>query len=139
MRKIILISLVAVFANGCATIVNSSKQTVSFMSEPEGATVTVGGEFTAETPTAMPLKRGQDYTILVQKEGYKTESLNLNSGFDHWVQATLGNIWNYIIPGMIVDAASGGAYEFDRTLINVKLKRDETTQSKPVPRSDGNN
>lgn len=133
MRRIILISLVAVIANGCATIVNGSKQTVSLMSEPSGATITVGGEFTAETPTAMPLKRGKDYTILVKKEGYKSETLTLKSDFDHWVQATLGNIWNYIIPGMIVDAVSGGAYEFDRTLINVKLKRDETSQSTPAP------
>jgi len=81
----------------------------------------------------MPLKRGKDYTILVKKEGYKSETLTLKSDFDHWVQATLGNIWNYIIPGMIVDAVSGGAYEFDRTLINVKLKRDETSQSTPAP------
>lgn len=117
---------------GCATIVNGSKQTVSFMSEPPGATITVGGEFTSRTPVALPLGRGKDYTLLIQKEGYESQSSALNSSFSHWVQATLGNAWNWIIPGLIVDIVSGGAYEFDQQLMNFVLVKDKASSASPA-------
>jgi hypothetical protein len=102
------------------------------MSEPSGAVITVGGEFTSRTPVALPLGRGKDYTILIQKEGYETQSLTLKSSFSHWVQATLGNIWNWIIPGLIVDISSGGAYEFDQQLMNVVLVKSNDSSTSPT-------
>jgi len=119
----VVLSMALVFLSSCATIVNGSKQTVSFMSEPSRATITVGGEFTTQTPAALPLKRGKDYLVLVQKDGYDTKTVTINSSFVHWVQATLGNVWNYILPGLVVDAISGGAYEFDQPLVNVILTK----------------
>ena len=113
------------FLTSCATMVNGSKQTVTLMSEPSGATVTVGGEFTTKTPAALPLNRGKDYQVLFQKEGYKTQTVLLKSSFTHWLQSILGNAWNYIIPGLVVDMISGGAYEFDQVLINAQLDEDK--------------
>lgn len=81
---------------GCATTINGSKQTVSFMSDPSGATVTVGGEFTSRTPVALPLGRGKDYEIMFQKEGYESQSLVLKSSFSHWGQAIFGK-WGYLL------------------------------------------
>jgi hypothetical protein len=128
--EILLFALVAL--TGCATITNGSKQTVSFMSEPSGATVTVGGEFTSRTPVAMPLGRGRDYTVMFKKEGYESQSLALKSSFSHGAQATLGNIWNWIIPGLIVDISSGGAYEFDQQLINAVLVKSNARSTSPT-------
>lgn len=127
-----ILPLAFIALTGCATIVNSSKQNVSFMSEPSGAVITIGGEFTSRTPVALPLGRGKDYTILVQKEGYETQSLTLKSSFSHWVQATLGNIWNWIIPGLIVDISSGGAYEFDQQLVNAVLVKSKDSSTSPT-------
>jgi len=110
---------------GCATMINGSKQTVTLMSEPPGATVTVGGEFTTRTPAALPLTRGKDYQVLFQKEGYKDQTVLLKSSFAHWVQSILGNVWNYILPGLVIDIASGGAYEFDQVLINAQLEENK--------------
>jgi hypothetical protein len=128
--EILLFALVAM--TGCATTINGSKQTVSFMSDPSGATVTVGGEFTSRTPVALPLGRGKDYEIMFQKEGYESQSLVLKSSFSHWGQATLGNIWNWIIPGLIVDTVSGGAYEFDQQLINSVLVKSNARSTSPT-------
>ncbi len=106
-------------------MVNGSKQTVTLMSEPPGATVTIGGEFTTTTPAALPLTRGKDYQVLFQKEGYKDKTVLLKSSFTKWLQAILGNVWNYILPGLLVDIISGGAYEFDQVLINAQLEVNE--------------
>lgn len=118
MRKVLLLMFLIA---GCSTITNGTNQTISFLSEPTGAEVTVGGEFTSRTPVALPLARRKDYTVIFKKEGYDTQMIVLKSSFDHVIQATLGNLWNYILPGFIVDAVSGGAYEFNQTLINATL------------------
>ena len=122
--KIWSLFLLGLFLTGCATIVNGLKQTVSLMSKPSGAVVMVGGEFTTRTPAALSLRRGRSYSLLFQKEGYKPQTLILQSSFSHWAQSLLGNIWNYILPGLIVDFISGGGYEFDQQLINCILVED---------------
>lgn len=140
MIKNVLLVILLLMLSGCATIVNGTKQTISFMSEPSGAEVTVGGEFTSRTPAALPLSRGKDYTAIFKKEGYESQTVIIKSSFDHVMKATLGNIWNYILPGLIVDAASGGAYEFNQQLINVilvkeKLPVDKTTKADSITQS----
>ena len=108
------------------------------MSDPSGATVTVGGEFTSRTPVALPLGRGKDYEIMFQKEGYESQSLVLKSSFSHWGQAIFGNVLVWIIPGLIVDIVSGGAYEFDQQLINSVLVKSNARSTSPTTlESDG--
>lgn len=107
------------------------------MSEPSGATITVGGEFTSRTPIALPLGRGKDYTIRIQKEGYESQTSTIKNSFTHWLQATLGNLWNWLIPGLIVDISSGGAYEFDQQLMNFELVKSNASSISPTTTNPG--
>lgn len=114
---------------GCATIVNDSQTPVTITSNPDGAKFIVSSGEQGVTPATIDLKRGSDYTIEITKPGYRTQTQVLNSHFDHWLEATLGNIWNYIIPGLIVDAIDGRAEEFDKKMIHVELN---PTQNQPT-------
>lgn len=122
---------------GCATIVNDSQAPVTITSDPDGAKFIVSSGEQGVTPATIDLKRGSDYTIEITKPGYQTQTQVLNSHFDHWLEATLGNIWNYIIPGLIVDAIDGRAEEFDKKMIHVELNptQNQTLQSTPNSKS----
>ena len=115
--------------SGCATIINDSQTPVTITSNPDGAKFIVSSGEQGVTPATIDLKRGSDYTIEITKPGYQTQTQVLNSHFDHWLEATLGNIWNYIIPGLIVDAIDGRAEEFDKKMIHVELNQ---TQNQPI-------
>jgi len=123
--------------SGCATIVNDSQAPVTITSNPDGAKFIVSSGEQGVTPATIDLKRGSDYTIEITKLGYQTQTQVLNSHFDHWLEATLGNIWNYIIPGLIVDAIDGRAEEFDKKMIHVELNptQSQPIQSTPRPKS----
>jgi hypothetical protein len=83
------------------------------------------------------VKRGEDYTIQISKDGYQSQTTVVNSHFEHWLEATLGNIWNYIIPGLIVDAIDGRAESLDKKMVNVELQKKAGDQkiSQAVPPS----
>ena len=100
--------------SGCATIVNDSQAPVTITSNPDGAKFIVSSGEQGITPATIDLKRGSDYTIEITKPGYQPQTQVLNSHFDHWLEATLGNIWNDIIPGLIVDAIDGLLSEIKR-------------------------
>ena len=123
--------IISVFS-GCATIVNDSQAPVTITSNPDGAKFIVSSGEQGVTPATIDLKRGSDYTIEITKPGYQTQTQVLNSHFDHWLEATLGNIWNYIIPGLIVDAIDGRAEEFDKKMIHVELNQAQNQPIQPI-------
>lgn len=97
---------------GCASIMNGSTQSVSFDSEPSGATVTIAGNVVGQTPGKVELRRNTSYALLFTKEGYELSTVYLSPRFDHFLEATLGNIWNLFF-GFYVDTLTGGAFELD--------------------------
>ena len=123
--------IISIFS-GCATIVNDSQAPVTITSNPDGAKFIVSSGEQGVTPATIDLKRGSDYTIEITKPGYQTQTQVLNSHFDHWLEATLGNIWNYIIPGLIVDAIDGRAEEFDKKMVHVELNQAQNQQIQPI-------
>ena len=123
--------IISIFS-GCATIVNDSQAPVTITSNPDGAKFIVSSGEQGVTPATIDLKRGSDYTIEITKPGYQTQTQVLNSHFDHWLEATLGNIWNYIIPGLIVDAIDGRAEEFDKKMIHVELNQAQSQPIQPI-------
>lgn len=140
MRKIGLLTLLLLIPlTSCATIVNDSHQPVTITSDPPGAKFIFSSGEQGITPATVDVKRGEDYTIQIYKEGYITQTAVDNSHFEHWLEATLGNIWNYIIPGLIVDAIDGRAESLDKKMINVELdKKNSVEQSNsPAPHQSG--
>lgn len=103
---------------GCAAIIHGSMQKVPISSSPAGALVTVNGQQTT-TPGVLTLKRNQkEYTLVFEKQGYKTVQVKLIRSVDGWIW---GNIIFGGLIGLAVDFGTGSAYKLNPEAINVVL------------------
>mgnify|MGYP001222815129 FL=1 len=92
----------------CATIMQGTRQEVSIASTPTGATLTIDNGEVANTPYAAKLKRKDKHTIKIELAGYQPYELAMSRGTSGWVW---GNIVFGGLPGLIIDAISGGMYK----------------------------
>ena len=126
MKKIFGLAVVsmALFLTSCATLVNGTKQTVSFNSEPSGATVILvnkKGQETAigKTPMMTDIPR-KTKSVKFSTDGYYTETYNAyENAHVHWlyyIDAICG-----LVPA-IIDISSG-AYILLEENVKVELKK----------------
>ncbi|MFM1771090.1 MAG: hypothetical protein RLZZ71_232 [Bacteroidota bacterium] len=126
MKKIFGLAVVsmALFLTSCATLVNGTKQTVSFNSEPSGASVILvnkkGKETTIGTTpmvTSIPRKTKK---VKFSSEGFYTETYdayaNASVHWLYWVDAICG-----LVPA-IVDISTGGYILLEEN-VKVELKK----------------
>ncbi len=92
---------------GCATIVTGTSSDVSFQSDPSEAEIEINGQDRGETPTTISLDSDRAYTVELSLEGYEDETIQLKKSTSGWLA---GNIVLGGIPGLIIDAATGGMY-----------------------------
>ncbi len=104
---------------GCGSIIHGSKQQVSFDSKPQGATVKLNNGTRFTTPQTVELRRADDHTVTIEKDGYEPERITLKRDFNA-VATILGNIL-WLVPGVIVDFLVGGAWTLDPEHISVDL------------------
>jgi hypothetical protein len=117
--KICLLSIAALAATGCASIVSESRYPVSVTSAPSGAAYEISNEAGAVvssgvTPNQVTLKAGagyfdgEKYTVNYRKEGYlsKTEVLDTNMNGWYWGNIVFGGL----IGMLIVDPLTGAMY-----------------------------
>lgn len=100
---------------------HGDSQYVEINSVPAGATAYVGGNYFI-TPAKVLLKRGypaQEYQILFQKEGFKPGYAKIGQKLSGWLWGDI--IWG-IIPGITVDAITGGAFDLYPQQISVNLQ-----------------
>jgi hypothetical protein len=124
--RLLGIALVAALS-GCTLIVQGTSQTVTFTSEPAGATVSVGGQ-TGTTPVSFELPK-DDYQVSFRAPGYEDHAVELKRKLSPWF---IGSIFMGIIAST-VDIAAGSWKEFDTTDVNVTLQPlPNTVQELPV-------
>lgn len=112
---VLIVSLI-----GCATIVKGNTQLVTVNSEPSGAKVKIDG-LKGTTPYTATLSRGNDYVVEVSKDGYETEQRQVTHHFG--ALSIFGNL-PWLLIGVIVDFASGSAYNLNPTNVNVELEKE---------------
>ncbi len=118
-RAVIAIGVSLALA-GCATIMHGgSKQWVAITSTPAGATATIDGVTTIQTPGQVKLKRGKDHVVVIEKEGYEPAQRIIDHEFSGWV---FGNIVLGGLIGLAVDFGTGGAYKLEPNTVNATLK-----------------
>ena len=105
--------------SGCGTVIHGSKQTVSFETTPPGATVNLQNGTRFTTPHTEELRRAEDYTVTIEKDGYESERITIRRDFNG-LATILGNIL-WLLPGVVVDVLVGGAWTLDPENINVQL------------------
>jgi len=117
----LLLSLVIV---GCATLVTGTSTDVAINSDPSEAEIEINGMDRGATPTTVSLPSDQSHTVEISLEGYKTETIQLQKTTSGWLA---GNILFGGIPGLVIDAATGGINVLKPKQVNANL--DEETAS----------
>jgi len=75
------------------------------------------------TPAQVRLKSNREHSIRLVLEGYREEQVQLEYGTSPWI---LGNVVCCgLLPGIMVDAATGGAHTLKRESVFVNLEERE--------------
>jgi uncharacterized protein YceK len=120
MRRFIALTLVAASLSGCATIMHGSNQPVGISSNPTGAQVFVDNAVVGVTPVTATLSRKDHHTVRVEMPGYAPYEMKLTRGVSGWVW---GNLIFGGIPGLAIDAITGGLYKLTPSEVNASLTR----------------
>lgn len=107
-----LSALALAAASGCATIVNGTRQTVEFQSNPAGATVLVDGRYLGGTPVAAELERDKNHHVRIGLPGYLTFDMLLERRTSGWAWGNL-LLGSAGLIGIVVDALSGALYTLE--------------------------
>lgn len=104
----LLASAICLFSSGCATITRGTKDTLVVETDPAGATVTLSNGMSGKTPTSFKLPRKENLVVTIDKEGYESLSINVNSQVSGAGAAGMaGNVLVGGLVGVIVDPLSG--------------------------------
>lgn len=125
MTKRILIGATSVVAtilfSGCSTIINGKTQALTITSEPIAAKVSINGNQICETPCTQQINRGKDTLVMIEKEGYKSQTINPSTNMEGW-------FWGNIILGGVVgsttDISTGSAYQYNPNTYHVNLPKE---------------
>jgi hypothetical protein len=133
LMKKLLLCLILVLLQGCATIAGSDTQHVTITSVPPGADVKIVDEdgtvtFQGQTPADVSLPKstghffgGKTYTVSVSKDGFASQSIEIT----HHVNGLykFGNIFPAGPIGYFaVDPFHGGMYDLNPVSIDISLE-----------------
>lgn len=126
--------LIAVlFSSGCATIVRGTKDTLVVESEPAGATVRLSNGMSGKTPTSFTLPRKQNIVVTIEKEGYETLTVNVNSQVSGAGAASMaGNLVFGGLVGVVVDPLSGAMKDLKPNPIRATMVAVRTNEPSAV-------
>ena len=111
-------ALLALGLGGCATVMNGTSQPVEFRSDPTGAEVELVTGLKCETPCEYSLKRGDDSVVTFTREGYKSETVYIQSRTGG---ATVGNILAGGIIGGVIDGSNGASNHLYPDPVSIRL------------------
>ena len=107
--------------SSCASVINGNLAPIAIDSYPNNAIIKVNGQIAGITPTTIMLKRGEIYTIEIQKEGYKIYKVITTKPTSDMIW---GNIFFGGLYGLFLDYSNGNAYNIEPKEINAKLEKE---------------
>jgi uncharacterized protein YceK len=110
---------------GCASIMHGTTQQVAVSSSPTGAQVTVDAMERGVTPVIADLKRKDNHVVRVTMDGYQPFEMALTRSVSGWVW---GNLVFGGIPGLAIDAITGGLYKLSPEQVTAQLQRNGALQ-----------
>jgi len=109
-KAFVLLLTAALVLSGCALIVHGKRQELTINTEPPGLTAIAAGK-SCITPCTLKVSRKNERIKLIRADGTDL-NCELNRTFNFWT-VVVGNAWNYIFPGLIIDIVSGAAYTIE--------------------------
>ena len=130
-----LLVLAATGLMGCATFIHGSSQEVEVTSTPSGAQVEVDGRPVGETPTTAVLERDRRYSVRIYQKGYAPHRTVLRPGRS---LGTAANIFNFLVPGLLVDASTGALHALNPGEVRADLVPADSSTGGPSKEQRGN-
>ena len=111
--------LMLAYLAGCGTVSHGTLQKILCTTSPSGALVKWAGGGECRTPCTVELRRKQNETLTIERDGYKTVNLPIRSVF---AKSSVGNV---LLPGGLVcwgiDIFSGAAWRLVPERVDVDL------------------
>lgn len=132
--KVVITLLFAVLLSGCSSIISKNSYSVAITSTPSEASFEIynaSGEkiHRGITPQSVVLNssygyfKGEQYTIELEKEGYKNKTHFINSSLDGWYFGNL--LFGGLVGMLIVDPLTGSMYNLPYAA-NIPLRKIES-------------
>lgn len=118
-KAMVILLVVSLFSMSCGTIMNGTTQEIRFSSNPRGATVVINGDDIGDTPLYYDLKRNNSYNVVIELDGYKPYETEISRRMSGWA---LGNIVFFLVPGIAVDAVTGGLFTLTPDDVHARMR-----------------
>ncbi len=118
----LLVAALCMINSGCATVTRGTKDTLVIESNPAGATVRLSNGMTGKTPTSFKLPRKDSLVVTIEKEGYETLTVNVNSQVSG--AGAVGMAGNVLVGGLVgavIDPLSGAMKDLRPNPVKVTL------------------
>ena len=117
---ILLAASTLALSTGCATILKGKYQSLSVMSDPSDARVTINGSLVGKTPVVTRVNGTKEQVIEVSKEGYSTRTMIVTTSVGAgWI---IADVLTGFIP-LIVDVVTGDWNSLDNSNVSVSLDK----------------
>ena len=140
MIRLLIAAAIAAPCLGCASVTRGTTENISIATTPAGATAEISGlenPMACVTPCVVQAKRNADITVVINKDGYETQTIPLTKEIPGSGAAGFaGNILAGGLIGMGVDAATGAAQDHKPNPVIVTLQplvREPPRAAKPRP------
>lgn len=123
-KKLLILTVLTTFLmTSCATIFTGTKDTLTFNSKPEGASVYIDGLEVCKTPCTTQVKRSlSDKIAEIKLDGYETRVITLDREFNVVSVINLGSLI-----GWGIDAATGSIMKYGKKGYEIELEKDNKT------------
>lgn len=103
----------------CAVMFNGSKQDIIIRSMTPESQIYVDGQKVGEDAVNVKLARKSNHVVMVKKEGYETETVNLEKHLE-WGWIVVDGLLNWF--GFLTDAPTGAWNSFENDNVVVELE-----------------
>jgi uncharacterized protein YceK len=124
MKKIVLVITAGMLLGGCASVYHGTTQEVTVTTHPAGLTASMDGKQCVTPCTLQEVKRKTAQITLTTPEG-QPYFFDVDKDFNVGA-AVLGNWWNYVAPGVVIDMANGSAWTIKP--VNIRLDQHAATK-----------
>jgi len=124
MKKLGMVMVAGMLLSGCASVYHGTTQDVSVTTYPVGLTASMDGKQCVTPCTLVEVKRKTSGITLTTPEG-QPYFFDVDKDFNVGA-AVLGNWWNYVAPGVVIDMANGSAWTIKP--INIRLDQQAAKQ-----------
>lgn len=109
--------------SACATVTRGTQQSFDIKSDPAGADVKLSSGMTCTTPCHLKLRRKDEFTAKISKEGFEPVEFRVESKMHGGGGTALaGNVLAGGLIGGILDGTNGSLRDLRPNPIDVKLK-----------------